>query len=106
MHLLDSDVTVDILRELPDALAWLKTISFSLGVPGFVALELVAGCKDKKALVTVQEFLSNFPIVWLTEKDLERALVEYAPLKLSYGIGIMDTLIASTGVGQMLFFAE
>jgi len=54
MLLLDSDVVIDILRQHPGATAWLASIQgHSLAVPGFVALEVIDGCRDGTELAMV-----------------------------------------------------
>jgi predicted nucleic acid-binding protein len=48
MTLLDTDVTVDILRNYPLALAWLQGLGAApLGLPGLVVMELLQGCQNK-----------------------------------------------------------
>src|SRR5690242_18472185 len=100
MKLLDSDVCIDILRKQPDALAWLASEIDELGIPGFVAIELVLGCRDNLELAKVRGFLGKFQIVWPSEEHMDVALTVYAPLKLAHGIGGMDALIAATATGR------
>ncbi len=49
MILLDTDVLVDVLRAHAPALAWLNQLDESVvGLPGFVALELIQGCRNRR----------------------------------------------------------
>ena len=49
MLLLDTDVMIDLLRQYPPASAWLAAHSSEeLILPGFVVLELIQGCRNKK----------------------------------------------------------
>jgi predicted nucleic acid-binding protein len=100
MKLLDTDVCIDLLRKQPEALAWFAALTETPGIPGFVALELVIGCRDTNELRRVRAFLRKFALVWPTETDLNNALTNYAPLKLAHGIGGMDVLIAATVTGR------
>src|SRR5436305_6492899 len=100
MKLLDTDVCIDLLRKQPDAIAWFATLTETPGIPGFVALELILGCRDNAEMKRVRAFTAKFSVVWPTESDLDTALTVYAPLKLAHGIGGMDALIAATVVGR------
>jgi predicted nucleic acid-binding protein len=98
--ILDTDVLIDLVRQHPAAAAWFASLPTLPAVCGFAALELAYGCLNAAELRAVRTFLRAFTIVWPTEEDLSRALVEYAPLHLSHGLGAMDALIAATAVGR------
>jgi predicted nucleic acid-binding protein len=102
MNLMDADVCIDIIRDRPEAIAWMATVTEPLAVPGFVALELVIGSQDSTELRIVRQFLSQFPIIWASDADMNRALTDIAPLKLAHGIGGFDALIAATSIGQQM----
>ncbi len=95
---MDSDVCVDLLREHPPAEAWLATQKEEVAIPGFVAIELIAGCRDKAALTTVRAFLVSFALIWPSAEGMTRAVNEFAPLRLSHGLGGLDALIAATAI--------
>ena len=47
MLLLDTDVMIDVLRGHPPAVAWLGTVRTEvIALPGYVAMELIQGCRD------------------------------------------------------------
>lgn len=98
MKLVDTDICIDLLRKQPDAISWFATLTEAPGIPGFVALELILGCRDTIEMRRVQKFIQRFDIVWPTEHGLNKALTDYAPLRLAHGIGGMDALIAATVV--------
>ena len=100
MNLLDTDICIDLLRKNETALDCYATLPERPGIPGFVALELVLGCRDSDELRRVRAFIRKFTVVWPPEKDLDRAVTDYAPLRLAHGIGGMDALIAATVVGR------
>lgn len=100
MRFLDTDVMVDILRGYQPALKWLDWLGEEeLGIPGFVAMELMEGCADKRELDHLQNELAPYLIYWPTEDDCERALSEFASAHLSQGLGVLDALIGECAVG-------
>lgn len=100
MNFLDADVSIDILRKEPSALEWVRSITEKMALPGFVALELIIGCQNRRELKQVREFLEEFTLVWASDEAMLSALTEIAPLKLSCGIGSLDCLIAATVMEQ------
>ena len=97
--ILDADVLIDIDKKRPNALAWINSLNVLPSVSGIAALELKQGCRNSIELRQMERLLRPFDIVWPTEADMNRALVEYAVLRLTYSLGLLDSLIASTAVG-------
>jgi predicted nucleic acid-binding protein len=62
MNLLDTDVCIDLLRKNQAALDWFATVAEMPGLPGFVALELVLGCRDSDELRRVRAFIRKFAV--------------------------------------------
>lgn len=100
--ILDTDILIDLLRGHPPAVAWFASLTAPVSVSGFAALELAQGCANKQELRRIRRVLAPFPLVWPETADMLRAYDEYADLRLSHGIGLLDTLIATTAVGQGL----
>src|SRR5437773_322919 len=98
--ILDTDVLIDLVREHAAAAAWFASLTTMPAASGFAALELTYGCLNTVELRAVRSFLRAFTIVWPSEEDLLRAWIDYAPLHLSHGLGVMDSLIAATAVGR------
>ena len=44
--------------------------------------------------------MSDLELLWPTEIDCRTALANYATLRLSHGLGLLDALIAATVVGR------
>ena len=100
MILLDTDVLVDVLRAYAPALAWLNQLDESVvGLPGFVALELIQGCRNRREQQRVEKTLAEYQLFWPTAADGARALHTFSLVHLKSGIGVLDALIAETAVG-------
>jgi predicted nucleic acid-binding protein len=99
MLLLDTDVMVDFLRGQSPAVAWLTGSAMPVGIPGLVAMELLQGCRDLSEQQRVERELARFALHWPTLADCERAYADFAALRLSVGLGLLDSLIAHTAVG-------
>ncbi|MBE9056747.1 type II toxin-antitoxin system VapC family toxin [Sphaerospermopsis sp. LEGE 08334] len=67
MILLDSDIVIDFLRKYPPAIIWLSSLGDEeIALPGYVAMELMQGCKNKVVFVwmMVNKIILNFsPII-------------------------------------------
>ena len=99
MILFDTDVMIDVLRNHPSALRWAKTISTQdVVLPGFVALELVQGCKNKVELDKVERALQRYQVAWPSPTACDRALQLYIQHRLSQGLSIFDALVGQMAV--------
>ena len=99
MILLDSDIAVDLLRRHPAAVAWLFDHSNDeIYLPGFVAMELIQGCANKRELSVVQNFVRPFPLLWPPSDVADQALIVFAEGHLSHSLGLLDALIGQLAV--------
>lgn len=100
MILLDSDVMIDLLRGYPPAVSWFETLDEEeeIALPGFVAMELIRGCRSKKEQRQLQRSLIPFGVVWPLPEDCDRALELFMQYHLSHGVGMLDVLIAQTAL--------
>lgn len=106
MIALDTDVLIDVLRGFAPAAAWLRALDNErLYVPGYAAMELVQGCADKRELQRTQRVIGGLAIVWPTASDCNRALSDFARLRLPHGVGMIDCLVAHTAIGYGLQLA-
>ncbi len=99
MILLDTDIVIDCLRNHKAALEWFhlnQKEQFIL--PGYVYLELIKGCRTKKEIQSITKKFGHFDRVWISEKDCEFALQDFAKYHLSKGTGIIDIMIAHTAL--------
>jgi len=100
MILLDSDVMIDLLRQHHPAVAWFDTLDEEeeLLLPGYVVMELVQGCRNKRDQHKLERHLAGYGIVWPGPTDCDRALTVLTDHYLSHGAGLLDTLIGQTAV--------
>ncbi len=94
--LLDSDVLIDCLRATAAAREWIAgEREDELVVPGIVALELLAGCRNRVEQRRVLAFLDQFPVVWPAPHEGAAGFDLYVKHGLSGGIGILDCAVAA-----------
>jgi predicted nucleic acid-binding protein len=94
MILLDTDIMIDILREYPPALIWIKSIpEDEIALPGFVIFELLQGCRNKKELESIKQKTSYYKLLWPSEDIYEKALDIFSSCHLSHNTGMLDVII-------------
>ena len=85
MLLLDTDVMIDVLRGHDVALEWLQSLADeTIGLPGFVAMELLQGCRNRQEQQRVRRTLRPFALHWPNEHDCTRAYDDFAAFWLSH----------------------
>ncbi len=99
MHLLDTDILVDIQRGHSPALAWFSGLTELPRVPGFVVMELIQDAQNMQQVREVLRLVAPLPVVWPTAVDCQRALTDFVTYHLSHGLGLLDSLIAATAIG-------
>lgn len=99
MRLLDTDVMVDLRRQYRPALEWFAGLAEAPALPGFVAMELMQGCENRREMRALLRELAPFRIYWPTADDCNRALGTYARAHLTHRLGLLDTLIGECAVG-------
>ncbi|MBX3050647.1 MAG: type II toxin-antitoxin system VapC family toxin [Caldilineaceae bacterium] len=100
MILVDSDVLIDLLRGYPPATEWLDSLpeTEEIAVPGYVVMELIQGCQNKVEQNRVRRHLGGFGVAWPSPADCDRALDVFVTYRLCHNAGLLDVLIAQTGV--------
>lgn len=99
MRLLDTDVMIDIQRGYQPAVDWLSTLDEPPGLPGFVVLELMQGCRDKREMISLRQYLGTFVIHWPNEGSCTAAVADFAQGHLSHNLGVIDAIVGHTAVG-------
>jgi predicted nucleic acid-binding protein len=95
----DTDVMIDILREYPPAMEWLRSLGDGeVRLSGYVCAELIQGCRNKGEQSKVRNLLAKYAVVWPDAETCDRALNVFTRFFLSDGLGIIDALIAQSAV--------
>ncbi len=105
MILVDADVMVDVLRNLPQAVSWFSGLGDEVVVlPGYVAMELVQGCRSRADLDALDQRISKTMIAWPDAETCDQALATYARARFSHGLGLLDALVGhlALSLGQPL----
>lgn len=64
MILVDTDVMIDIFREYSPAIVWLHSLgNQEINLPGFVAMELIQGCRNKVELEKIERELAHYAAI-------------------------------------------
>jgi predicted nucleic acid-binding protein len=98
MDLVDTDVLIDVWRGHPPAVAWFNGLSRLPLLPGFVGMELVKDTRNKTEVIKALVWISSFSVVWPTSVECDKALELYSTFHLSHGLGLVDSVIASTAI--------
>jgi tRNA(fMet)-specific endonuclease VapC len=97
--LLDTDIAVDLLRAYGPAVAWLSSqANEEIFLPGYVVMELIQGCFNKRELTKVRDFVKPFPLLWPSPDVSDDALEIYSQGRLSHNLGLLDALIGQLAV--------
>jgi predicted nucleic acid-binding protein len=90
----DTTILVHLFRGNADATKWIASQE-NLGSTSITRLEFIYGARGKNALAAANKLLNTFETVLLTDLDqiwAEQQLIRY---RLSRGVEINDSLIAS-----------
>ncbi len=100
MPLCDSDIIIDALRSVPQAVARLdaEEEAGALFLSPVSHLEVLIGCKSKREQNTTEKFLRRFAAVPLDAVVCERAIELVLRYHLSHGLLLADALIATTAL--------
>lgn len=100
MILLDTDVAIDLLRGYAPAKEWFDALDEdeALSLPGFVMMELIQGCDNKKEQEKLKHYLGDSRIVWPSAEACDKALEVFTAYHLSHNAGLIDVLVGQTAV--------
>jgi len=97
--LLDTDVLIDIQRGYTPAIDWFSSLAEVPSVPSFVVMELVQDSQNVQQVRKALQLVAPLPMIWATEADCARALLDFTAYHLSNSLGLLDALIAACAVG-------
>ncbi len=97
---IDSDVLIDVLRQVPQAITVLDVVRRQtlLAVSVIVRLEIVVGSANREALQRTERLLKQTRVVQLSEEISELADKLVTQFYLSRSLLIADALIAATAM--------
>ncbi len=93
--IVDTTVVIHLFRKNPAARSWLNSQSKQLSVTPITWLEVMYGASGKAGQKTCEAILNQFEMVYLNQADMDWAMQQLKTYRLSHGIAIMDSLIAS-----------
>ena len=97
--MLDTDVLIDIQRGYTPAIDWFSSLAEVPSVPSFVVMELVQDSQNVQQVRKALQLVAPLPMIWATEADCARALLDFTAYHLSNSLGLLDALIAACAVG-------
>jgi predicted nucleic acid-binding protein len=96
--LIDSNVLIDVSRGNATAIKYVDALTEPWVLSQVTALELIVGARDKRDVAVIDDFLSLYSMVPLSDRIGKRA---YGLLKVyakSHGLHVFDSLIAATAI--------
>lgn len=94
--LLDTDVVIDYLRGIPEAINYLEDRPETLLLSAITIAELFAGVREGKERTALHAFLGAFEVVTVDQEIAERGGLYRREYGRSHGVGLADALIAAT----------
>lgn len=94
--LVDTDVLIDYLRDHPDAVAYLDTVSDRLLISAMTIAELYAGVREGAERVALDDFIRAFEIVQIDNEIAMKGGLYRRDYSKTHGTGIGDAIIAAT----------
>ena len=100
MLIVDTDILIDVGRNVNDAVNCLQQIEqkFSVAVSSITQMELIIGCRNKDELHSLEHFIERFYIIRLDEQISDTAIDLLKQYRLSHGLLIADALIAASAI--------
>jgi predicted nucleic acid-binding protein len=99
-RLIDTDILVDALRGITDAVDFLASLQAdtALQISVISAMELIAGCRNARELSQLRQFLQQIKVLPIDANISWRAHELMNSFFLSHGLLIPDALIAATAL--------
>lgn len=98
--LVDTDIIIDYLRGVDRAKIFIddSVSNTDICVSIISMFEIIAGCRNKREIKTVENLLDRFITIYLDEVSIEAAYSLFKKYRLSHGISIFDSLIAASAI--------
>lgn len=102
--LVDTNVLIDYLRDIPQAVKYLETSPGHMSISALTVAELHAGARDDGERQRLRKFTAAFDVIPADSRICEMGgdfRAKYAP---SHGVDLIDGVIAATAVVRELTF--
>ncbi len=98
--LVDTDIIIDYLRGVDRAKIFIddSVSNTDICVSIISMFEIIAGCRNKREVKTVENLLDRFITMYLDEVSIEAAYSLFKKYRLSHGISIFDSFIAASAI--------
>ena len=100
--LVDTDILVDYLRDIPNAVSFVETHVNQIRMSAISVAELYQGVKDGKERKALDAMVSAFTILPVSEEIAIQAGLLRRKFHKSHGCGLADCLIAATAMAHNL----
>ncbi|GAB6088770.1 PIN domain-containing protein [Spirochaeta dissipatitropha] len=94
--LVDTDVMIDFLRGLPEAVDLIQENSTRIALPAIVVAELYAGVRNQSEQAVLDHLFKLFPVFSLTPEIARTAGLLTRDYGKSHATGLADAVIAAT----------
>ena len=98
MLLIDSDILIDFIRGYEPSYSFFKENNGSMFISTLSKFEIIAGAKNQRKIILLEEFLSNFSILMLNNEIVDSGYEIFKSIFLKNNMSYMDALIASTAL--------
>jgi predicted nucleic acid-binding protein len=100
LTIVDTDILIDVARGDTDAIDCLLRLEQTspLAISAVTQMELMTGCRNKRELRDLEQFLNRYSILKITGQISDRAIDLLQQYFLSHGLLIADGLIAATAL--------
>ena len=98
--LIDTDILIDVARNIPEAISYVKQKEqqYQLTISTITHMELLIGARNKTEQRKIERFIRRFQIRAITEAISILAVDLLRTYRLSHGLLIADACIAATAL--------
>ena len=100
-HLVDTDILIELSKGNPKALEFVENLEY-IHISIISAIELIAGARNKIEVKVIEEFISRFEKVFITEEISLKSYELFKLYSLTGGLSIPDAFIAATSITKNL----
>lgn len=91
----DTTVVIHLFRKNTAAMTWIEAQTERLSISPYTWLEVMYGAPGKRGQVACLAIMQKFDMVYPQPADIDWAMQALQTYRLSHGVSILDSLIAS-----------